>query len=81
MRRFFGSADVVARMAPISARIQVAEMQDLLKPNPDARQGTSDLAGHEGFAAYRQIVAQQVVVVLVNRTRQEAVSALTGFDP
>src|SRR5262249_47762638 len=42
---------VVTRMAPVAARLEIAEVQTALQPDMDAGQPTGDLARYEGLAA------------------------------
>src|SRR5215469_3290957 len=51
--------DVVARMAPVAARLQVAEVHAVLQPDADAREGAGDLARHERLAADRRLVVEE----------------------
>eukprot|EP01022_Parablepharisma_sp_SALTPOND_P036279 TRINITY_DN9838_c0_g1_i1.p1 TRINITY_DN9838_c0_g1~~TRINITY_DN9838_c0_g1_i1.p1 ORF type:complete len:1069 (-),score=237.17 TRINITY_DN9838_c0_g1_i1:780-3986(-) len=53
---------VVACMAPVTLGVQIAQVQAFLQAQLDARQGTGDLAGDEGFAAARRFVVEQDAV-------------------
>ena len=47
--------DVVARVAPVARRVEVAERDAVLEPELDARDRVGDLAGHELEAALRAL--------------------------
>ncbi len=49
-------------MPPITAGIQVAEIQAILHAEPDSRQRAGDLARYEGFAANRAFMVEQDTV-------------------
>jgi hypothetical protein len=53
------SIRIVARMPPISAGIEIAEIDLVLHPVLDRGHGAGDLAGDEGFAADRALVVEQ----------------------
>ena len=42
--------DIIARMAPVADRIQVAQIKPILQSEFDRRGRARDLAGHKGFA-------------------------------
>ena len=54
--------DVILGMSPVAQGIHVAEIQAVLQAEFDARQRAGDLAGDEGFAAYRRFVVEQDAV-------------------
>ena len=58
--------DVVARMAPVAQRVEVAEVQAVLQPERDARERARDLARDEGLAAQRALVVEQDAVAGVH---------------
>src|ERR1700722_14865261 len=66
--------DIVARMAPIPPRIQVTQVQCLLKTDMNAGQGPGDLAGNERLTAYGRLMIEEDAV-----TCEQAVS-LTVID-
>ena len=50
---------IVARVAPIAARIQVPQIQAALESRGNARQPPGDLARHEGLATDRRLVVEE----------------------
>ena len=44
---------IVARMAPVAFRIQIAEEQTVLEADLDARQTSGDFTRNKGFAPHR----------------------------
>src|ERR1700733_13909101 len=51
--------DIVAGVAPIALRVEIAEKQRRLQAELDGRHRTGDLARHEGLAADRAFVVEQ----------------------
>ncbi len=67
--------DVVAGMAPVAQRVEVAEVKAILQSELDARQRAGDLAGDEGFAAHRRFVVEQDAVAGIDAVGLAVVDA------
>lgn len=57
--------DVVAGVAPVAERVEVAEVEVPFEPEQDARHRTPDLARDKGFAAHRALVVENDAVARV----------------
>ena len=55
------SFDIIARMAPVALRIQIAEIEPLLQPVLDRRDRPRDLASDEGLASIALMIEQNTV--------------------
>src|SRR5438045_7773331 len=51
--------DVIGGKTPVSRRLEVAEVELVLQPFPDARRGHGDLSRHESLAANRGLVIEE----------------------
>src|SRR5882757_4439680 len=54
--------DIVARMAPVALRLEIAEVKRLFETDLDAGDAAGDLARHEGLAADRALMIEQDAV-------------------
>ncbi len=63
------SLDIVARVTPISPRIEISKMQAFLQPNMNSRQRAGDLARHESLAAQGRFVVEQDAVACIHAVR------------
>src|SRR5579875_3677988 len=54
--------DVVARVAPVALRVDIAEVEPLLQTALDGRDRAGDLAGDEGFAPHGRFVVEEDAV-------------------
>ena len=52
-------AHIIACMAPITPRIQIAKVQRLLKSDSYARQGAGDLARNKRFTSHGRFVVEE----------------------
>src|SRR5205807_7818811 len=56
------SLNEIARVSPIAARLEIAEIQAVLQPDPYARQAARDLARDKRLAADRRLVVEENAV-------------------
>ena len=56
------ASHVVAGVAPVALRVEVAQVEVVLQAQGDARHGAGDLARHEGLAADRALVVEEDAV-------------------
>src|SRR5579871_2769496 len=56
------AADVLAGVAPVAPRAEVAQVEPVLQPVVDGRDSAGDLARDERFAAHRALVVEQDAV-------------------
>src|SRR5258706_388554 len=61
--------DIVLCVAPVASGIEVSEIEAVLHPEHDAREGTGDLAGNEGLAPDRGLVIEENAVTRVDAVR------------
>ena len=57
---------IIARIAPIAAGVEIAQVQLLLQPQFDARQRPGDFPGDERFSATRRFVVEQIPFAMNN---------------
>src|SRR6478609_4835209 len=60
-------------MTPVASCLQVAQIQLVLQPHPNASQSPGDLSCHEGLAAARRFMIEQ------NSIRNKEIVSLTGI--
>ncbi len=56
-------------MTPVALGIHIAQMQPILKSQPDAGQSAGDLAGDEGLAAQGGFMVEQNAIATINTIR------------